>query len=291
MLKSFTPSPALVGNIDYLQPAQALQRNSVSLHGLNLLQSVLIKLSTGKISIKIATGEYITATGPTLIFLAKGQTINITLEESNEKPHYNLIELDSESIKSACDFFLYEHEGLSVPLTKPIKKYLLAPIETGISRVFNLLHTSNKAQKLSKDKKEHLLRFLLSEFIYEPEAFSLFSALSENSMAENVYNIVMGDISRKWTLKDIADTVYMSCSTLKRKLKHEGTSFSEIYLNARMNKAAKLLRNSEYNVTRVAYMCGYDSASYFTCVFKKHFKTTPSEFLAFLSSSRHQYVN
>ncbi|HGH1297955.1 TPA: hypothetical protein ACJKLA_001957, partial [Salmonella enterica subsp. enterica serovar Goldcoast] len=26
-------------------------------------------------------------------------------------------------------------------------------------------------------------------------------------------------------------------------------------------------------------------------VFKKHFKTTPSEFLAFLSSSRHQYVN
>ncbi|EPU2467588.1 hypothetical protein ACVVEN_003474, partial [Salmonella enterica subsp. enterica serovar Infantis] len=25
--------------------------------------------------------------------------------------------------------------------------------------------------------------------------------------------------------------------------------------------------------------------------FKKHFKTTPSEFLAFLSSSRHQYVN
>lgn len=48
-----------------------------------------------------------------------------------------------------------------------------------------------------------------------------------------------------------------------------------------MNKATKLLRNSEYNITRVAYMCGYDSASYFTCVFKKHFKTTPSEFLAF----------
>ncbi|VEA41250.1 GerE family regulatory protein [Salmonella enterica subsp. enterica] len=61
----------------------------------------------------------------------------------------------------------------------------------------------------------------------------------------------------------------MSCSTLKRKLKQENTSFSEVYLNARMNKATKLLRNSEYNITRVAYMCGYDSASYFTCVFKK----------------------
>ncbi|MDI5303990.1 hypothetical protein MJN76_34040, partial [Salmonella enterica subsp. enterica serovar Anatum] len=42
-----------------------------------------------------------------------------------------------------------------------------------------------------------------------------------------------------------------------RKLKQENTSFSEVYLNARMNKATKLLRNSEYNITRVAYMCGY----------------------------------
>ncbi|EBG6882287.1 AraC family transcriptional regulator, partial [Salmonella enterica subsp. diarizonae serovar 61:r:z53] len=111
------------------------------------------------------------------------------------------------------------------------------------------------------------------------------------SVAENIYNIIISDISRKWTLKDISDSLYMSCSTLKRKLKQENTSFSEVYLNARMNKAAKLLRNSEYNVTRVAYMCGYDSASYFTCVFKKHFKTTPSEFLSFLSSSQYQFVN
>ncbi|HDC2403207.1 TPA: AraC family transcriptional regulator, partial [Salmonella enterica] len=37
--------------------------------------------------------------------------------------------------------------------------------------------------------------------------------------------------------------------------------------------------------------CGYDSASYFTYVFKKHFKTTPSEFLSFLSFSQHQYIN
>ncbi|EBL9394871.1 AraC family transcriptional regulator, partial [Salmonella enterica] len=143
----------------------------------------------------------------------------------------------------------------------------------------------------SQDKKEYLIRFLLSEFIYEPEAFALFRELSQNTLAENIYNIIISDISRKWALKDISDSLYMSCSTLKRKLKQENTSFSEVYLNARMNKATKLLRNSEYNITRVAYMCGYDSASYFTCVFKKHFKTTPSEFLAFLSSSHHQYVN
>ncbi|EGL9678320.1 AraC family transcriptional regulator, partial [Salmonella enterica] len=179
MLKVFNPSPVPVGNIEFLQSAQDWKRKSLSLQGLNLLQSVLIKLTTGRISITTSSGEYITASGPTLIFLAKEQTIHITLEETNEKLNYNLIELDSASIKNAYNFFLYEHAEFSAPLTKPTTKHLLAPIETGVARVFNLLHSSNKSQKLPQDKKEYLIRFLLSEFICETEAFSLFRELSQ----------------------------------------------------------------------------------------------------------------
>lgn len=51
MLKVFNPSPVQVGSIECLQSAQNWQRKSLSLQGLNLLQSVLIKLTTGKISI------------------------------------------------------------------------------------------------------------------------------------------------------------------------------------------------------------------------------------------------
>ncbi|EGG9706673.1 AraC family transcriptional regulator, partial [Salmonella enterica] len=126
MLKVFNPSPVPVGNIEFLQSAQDWKRKSLSLQGLNLLQSVLIKLTTGRISITTSSGEYITASGPTLIFLAKEQTI---LEETNEKLNYNLIELDSASIKNAYNFFLYEHAEFSAPLTKPTTKHLLAPIE------------------------------------------------------------------------------------------------------------------------------------------------------------------
>lgn len=48
--------------------------------------------------------------------------------------------------------FLYEHADFSAPLTKPTTKHLLAPIETGAARVFNLLHSSSKSQKLPQDK-------------------------------------------------------------------------------------------------------------------------------------------
>lgn len=104
MLKVFNPSPVQVGNIECLPSAQNWQRKSLSLQGLNLLQSVLIKLTTGKISITTSSGEYITASGPTLIFLAKEQTIHITMEETHEQVNYNLIELDSTSIKNAYNF-------------------------------------------------------------------------------------------------------------------------------------------------------------------------------------------
>ncbi|MDI5454032.1 hypothetical protein MJM04_26575, partial [Salmonella enterica subsp. enterica serovar Cerro] len=43
MLKVFNPSPVQVGSIECLQSAQNWQRKSLSLQGLNLLQSVLIK--------------------------------------------------------------------------------------------------------------------------------------------------------------------------------------------------------------------------------------------------------
>lgn len=39
-----------------------------------------------------------------LIFLAKDQTIHITMEETHEQLNYNLIELDSASIKTLIIF-------------------------------------------------------------------------------------------------------------------------------------------------------------------------------------------
>ncbi|ECR0405625.1 AraC family transcriptional regulator, partial [Salmonella enterica] len=100
MLKVFNPSPVPVGNVEFLQSAQSWQRKTLSLQGLNLVQSVLIKLTTGKITITTSSGEHITIIGPMLIFLAKEQTIHIIQEETNEKLNYNLIELDSASIKN-----------------------------------------------------------------------------------------------------------------------------------------------------------------------------------------------
>ncbi|WP_409998720.1 helix-turn-helix transcriptional regulator [Escherichia coli] len=63
--------------------------------------------------------------------------------------------------------------------------------------------------------------------------------------------------------------IYLSKSTLKRKLKAEGTTFSTIFLLARMKKAARLLRTNNNSIRAIAEECGFNNPSYFSTVFRK----------------------
>ncbi len=67
-------------------------------------------------------------------------------------------------------------------------------------------------------------------------------------------------LAHPWKLKDICDCLYISESLLKKKLKQEQTTFSQILLDARMQHAKNLIR-VEGSVNKIAEQCGY--ATYF----------------------------
>jgi AraC-like DNA-binding protein len=79
-------------------------------------------------------------------------------------------------------------------------------------------------------------------------------------------------------LESISKKIYLSKSTLKRKLKAEGTTFSTIFLLARMKKAARLLRTNNNSIRAIAEECGFNNPSYFSTVFRKIFNTTPKKY-------------
>ncbi|WP_213239526.1 helix-turn-helix domain-containing protein [Citrobacter braakii] len=257
-----------------------------SMNRVVLLHSILIKLTTGNITIDTSDGECFSVTGPSFIFLAKDQVINISFNSTESSINYGIIEIESNIIKNIYNCFLFNEKILNTTGVKNTSvKHLTSPINLGVSKVFNLLQASDSENIFPAEKREYLIRFILSEFIHDHNAIPLFKSLAINSLREDIYISVINDSCRKWSLSDMADKFHMSQATLKRKLHLENVSFSEIVLNARMNKAAKLLRNNNFSITKVSYMCGYDSASYFTTVFKKHFKVTPSEFLNFVNNN------
>ena len=120
--------------------------------------------------------------------------------------------------------------------------------------------------------------FLLSAFTAHEDGIGILTRTVKSSLREKVYNMVKNAPSKSWSPDDVAARLYMSRSTLKRKLAIEQTSFSEIYLDAGMCMAARLLRTGDYNITQVSVMCGYNHTSYFITTFKKYFQMTPYTF-------------
>ncbi|MCR6171709.1 helix-turn-helix transcriptional regulator, partial [Escherichia coli] len=65
------------------------------------------------------------------------------------------------------------------------------------------------------------------------------------------------------------------------RLNAEQTTFYQILLERRMNKAIQLLFDNELQVDMIAKKVGFSSVSYFIKTFKKHFGVTPKSFLMY----------
>lgn len=97
-----------------------------------------------------------------------------------------------------------------------------------------------------------------------------------NSITLKVGYIICSSPSRAWKMKDISNALYMSESLLKRKLREEKTSFSQILLDIRMHNARQLVF-SKLSVNQIAIRCGYASTAYFISVFRQYYGITPCQ--------------
>ncbi len=75
----------------------------------------------------------------------------------------------------------------------------------------------------------------------------------------------------------ICQQLAISESTLRRKLKAEGTSVQAIKDRSKLGLGLHLLQTTNLSIGLIAEQCGYHSQSRFTDRFKNHFGLTPSE--------------
>jgi signal transduction histidine kinase/DNA-binding response OmpR family regulator len=77
----------------------------------------------------------------------------------------------------------------------------------------------------------------------------------------------------------LANEMCLSVSQLKRKLRDlSGVNYSSFIMQARLNKAKKLLKNSDKTVSEIAYECGFNDLGYFSRSFKNMFGFAPSQY-------------
>ncbi|ENN9592579.1 transcriptional regulator HilD [Salmonella enterica] len=269
------------------------QTQQVTIKNLYVSSFTLVCFRSGKLTIS-NNHDTIYCDEPGMLVLKKEQVVNVTLEEVNGHMDFDILEIPTQRLGALYALIPNEQQTKMAVPTEKAQKIFYTPDFPARREVFEHLKTAfsctkdtskgcsncnNKSCIENEELIPYFLLFLLTAFLRLPESYEIILSSAQITLKERVYNIISSSPSRQWKLTDVADHRFMSTSTLKRKLAEEGTSFSDIYLSARMNQAAKLLRIGNHNVNAVALKCGYDSTSYFIQCFKKYFKTTPSTFI------------
>jgi AraC-like DNA-binding protein len=131
---------------------------------------------------------------------------------------------------------------------------------------------------------ERLLELLLVEVIRQPEACashaepSLLRGLADPRIAKAL-QAMHGEVSRRWTVVDLAKLVGMSRSSFAAHFAATvGTAPIDYLLNWRMALAKDGLKNKRLKLSEVAERTGYGSASAFSAAFKRLVGSPPSRF-------------
>ncbi|ECH9243672.1 AraC family transcriptional regulator [Salmonella enterica subsp. enterica] len=96
---------------------------------------------------------------------------------------------------------------------------------------------------------------------------------------DKVIAILSQDLAYDWKVSNVSDKLYISESSLRKKLENEKTSFIKLLTTTRMNHALNLLVTTDLNVNVVSFKLGYKTTSYFIKRFKEHYGITPKQFL------------
>ncbi|NDV80624.1 two-component regulator propeller domain-containing protein [Bacteroides sp. 51] len=173
---------------------------------------------------------------------------------------------------TAKDSLQDKEEGYQVGadsyLTKPFSATLLH------SRINNLLESRRRLAErfntnpgFNKEEKRALLAQSLNKL--------------DNEFIEKINQLIEARLSsEKIDIGYLADNMYMSKSTLYRKMKAlTGISSNEYVRKIKMQYAERLLLEGRYNVSEVAFKVGMNSVVYFRQCFKDEFGILPSEYL------------
>lgn len=120
-------------------------------------------------------------------------------------------------------------------------------------------------------RRQELLQIFQHEGFPNPRCITTTPDLSHQ-----VYRLVSTDLSADMSSQWLAAELALSESTLRRKLRVEGTSVQEIKDRVKLGTALHLIQTTFESIGIIAERCGYQSQSRFTGKFKQRFGITPT---------------
>jgi AraC family transcriptional activator of pyochelin receptor len=109
--------------------------------------------------------------------------------------------------------------------------------------------------------------------------FSMNIESDDRSKLEYVKNLIITDITRHYTIGELSSQSKLNEFKLKQGFKAlYGKPLFRYLQDERISKAISLLQTTEMEIREIAIVCGYGWAGNLTAVFRKRYKTTPTQF-------------
>ncbi|MCT4606014.1 MAG: AraC family transcriptional regulator [Marinisporobacter sp.] len=121
-----------------------------------------------------------------------------------------------------------------------------------------------------------LLRKYISRFLTAKEL-----TLKSNNLKrfDLIFKYIDSNYYEKITTSDLSNRVHISTAHFCRIFKEMTGKTTTDYINGvRLEKAIDYLNKGDLNISEIAVRCGFDNINYFSRVFKKHYKVSPTKF-------------
>lgn len=144
-----------------------------------------------------------------------------------------------------------------------------------ISIKYNALESMLECDKISE-----ITAMLMDSIEYTTISEENETEETEEDFAKSVTKIIEKEFSNPdFCIQSITNHFGITASYFGKKFKrHFDTSFNHYLLERRLNHAIKLLKETDYTNEKIAFLCGFNSRTYFLTIFKKTLGMSPKDF-------------
>jgi len=180
---------------------------------------------------------------------------------------------DKEYFALLIEFDYQDFNGLEIK-TSNKKDYFIGKTTSDLEKCLQqFVEVSLWASKKLWSLRKREIISLLCHMGHE----EILTLLGNLQVKDRLHEMFINQGFHELTTEGICKQLAMSESTLRRKLKLEGTNVQKIKDQTRLGLALHLLQTSRNSIGMIADKCGYQSQSRFTERFKRRFGLTPSE--------------
>ena len=105
----------------------------------------------------------------------------------------------------------------------------------------------------------------------------------QDATSQRLTDLLSQDMARGWRIDEAARALGKSKRTLQRELHREGSNYSIVMRQARMNQATKMLTGPSPSLAEIGYCCGYADQAHFQRDFLTAANITPGQYIRILN--------